>query len=475
MITIPKKVHIIGIGGTAMSAIAGLYREAGCEVRGSDSGKPYPPVSQLLGRLSIPVMYPYSKENLAWAPDLVIIGNVIRRTNPEAIAVLESGLPYISMPQALREHFLTNRFPLVVAGTHGKTTTSSLVAYLLYGQGFDPSFLIGGIPRDFESNFRLGKGEFFVVEGDEYDTAFFDKRPKFLHYCPKAAIVNNIEYDHADIFANLDNVVAAFASFVETLPQNAPLVVPANDRIVGSIVTGGRRAVTFGIEEGDYCVRDLKWVEGEAQFELLRHGKSMGMFKVRLIGEHNIKNVAAAFALCHEIGAVTKDLSSVLAGFQGVHKRQEVKGIVGGVTVIDDFAHHPTAVRETIMALRLAYPTSRLIVLFEPESNTSRRKVFQNEYADAFAYADCVLFYKPLEKPDNLPPEERIDMNRLCADIISHGTPAKMIPDIDELAAEAITLAKDGDVIVGMSGRDFLGVHTKILQLLECKAFKAAS
>jgi UDP-N-acetylmuramate: L-alanyl-gamma-D-glutamyl-meso-diaminopimelate ligase len=462
-----RKVHVMGVGGTAMSAIAGLFRERGCEVRGSDGGAPYPPVSLLLERLGIPVLHPYRAENLAWDPDLVVVGNVIRRVNPEAVAVLESGRPYCSMPQALRRHFLEGRRPLVVAGTHGKTTTTSLLCHLLHAQGLDPSFLVGGIPLDFGVNCRLGSGDFFVLEGDEYDTAFFDKGPKFLHYAPQAAILNNVEYDHADIFLDVDAVVAAFAAFAAIVPAGAPLVVPHDDPLAARAVadTPARR-VTFGLDRGDWHARHVSRGAGVTRFTLVRDERDAGRFESPMLGEHNLKNAIAALALVHEVGAAGPGLKRALATFKGVRKRQEIKGVAAGVTVIDDFAHHPTAVRETIRAVRSGWPASRIIALFEPESNTSRRRVFQAEFAAAFANADKVLFYKPFEKPDNLRPEERIDMDLLCAQIEGLGVPARMIPDIDDLAAAGADAARAGDVVLAMSGRDFLGVHGRILSIL---------
>ncbi len=463
-----RKVHVMGVGGTAMSAVAGLFREAGCEVRGSEGAAPYPPVSLLLERLGIPVMHPYAPENLAWGPDLVIVGNVIRRVNPEAVAVVESGRAHLSFPQAMNRHFLAGRTSLVVAGTHGKTTTTSLICHLLHAQGFDPSFLVGGVPLDFGVNYRLGAGPHFVIEGDEYDTAFFDKGPKFLHYAPKAAIINNVEFDHADIFKDLDAVIAAFARFAALVPAGAPLLVPDGDPNVPRVLAdAGATGIMFGLDRGQWQATDVSRAAGRTRFTLRRDGHEAGVFETPLIGDHNLKNTVAALALLHEVGAVTAGLPAALASFQGIKKRQEVKGTVGGVTVIDDFAHHPTAVRETMKAVRQAYPGARLIALFEPESNTSRRRVFQAEYAEAFAEADVMLFYKPFEKPDNLAPEERIDMDRLVADIAARGTPSRMIPDIDALAAEAARLAKPGDVILGMSGRDFQGVHARVLAALK--------
>ena len=461
-----QKVHVMGIGGTAMSAIAGLLRDAGCEVRGSDAGRPYPPVSDLLDRLGIPVMYPYSPSNLAWGPDLVVVGNVIRKTNEEAVAA--TGLVCMAMPELLREAFLQTRRSLVIAGTHGKTTTTSLVAHLLHAQGMDPSFLVGGIPLNFGTNYRLGGGEVFVIEGDEYDTAYFDKRPKFMHYAPWAAIINNIEFDHADIFRDLDSVVAAFKGFAGLLPTGAPLVVPANDPVIErAVAESPARIVTFGLKAGDYRPANCVFEALRVRFSLVRHGAVVGDFDSPLLGEHNLKNTVAALALLMETGHATPALADALSSFRGVRKRQEVKGVAGGVTVIDDFAHHPTAVRETIRAVRMGWPKARVIALFEPESNTSRRAVFQREYALAFSNADEVLFYKPLEKPDNLRPEERINMEQLCADIAALGVRARMIPDIARLAEEAAALARPGDVILGMSGRDFLGVHDLVIERLK--------
>lgn len=465
-----RKIHVLGIGGTAMSAVAGLFRLDGWEVRGSDQAAPYPPMGDLLAAMGIPVMHPYAPENLAWGPNLVIVGNVIRKTNPEAVALLESGLPYRSFPEALREHFLAGRVPVVVAGTHGKTTTTSLIAHLLHAQGFDPSFLVGGVPLDFGTNHRLGGGRHFVVEGDEYDTAFFDKGPKFLHYAPQAAVVNNVEFDHADIFADLDAVKDAFARFAAIVPVGAPLLVPDDDANCRDVLaTAGASGITFGIGRGAWQAREVRWGgpgPTRVTFALHRGERRVGTFASPMVGAHNLRNTVAALALVHEIDAATPVLAEALASFQGIRKRQEIKGIARGVTVIDDFAHHPTAVRETMAAVRAAWPDARIIALFEVESNTSRRRVFQDAFAEAFAAADEVLFCRPHDKPDNLAPEQRIDMDRLCADIASRGTPAVMIPDIDELADTAAGHARSGDVVLAMSGRDFHGIHAKVLARL---------
>ncbi len=462
------KIHIMGIGGTAMSAVAGLLKDSGHDVRGTDRVYPYPPVGDLLQDLGIHVMHPYDAANLDWAPDLVVVGNVIRRDNCEAEAMRERGIPFMSFPEALREHYLSGRVPLVVTGTHGKTTTSSLIAWLLQAQGFDPGFLIGGVPLDFGTNFRAGKGRYFVVEGDEYDTAYFDKGPKFLHYAPQAAIINNVEFDHADIYANLAAVIESFAKFSRIMPEGAPLMVPFDDPNADIAIRETRAQVrTFGVDRGFWHSENIAWAGGKVSFDLVRDRGMAGHFVSPLVGRHNLANTIAALGLLHEIGAVNDGLADALLAFRGVRKRQEVKGVAAGVTVIDDFAHHPTAVRETILAIRGAYPGAKIIGLFEPESNTSRRRVFQNEYVDAFAAADRILFCVPFEKADNLAPEQKIDMAKLVADINARGTPAVIIPKIDALAAAAVEAAKPGDVILGMSGRDFYGIHQKVLDLLK--------
>ena len=457
----------MGVGGTAMAAIAGMFRKAGCQVRGSDAAPPYPPMNGVLDGLGIEVLHPYSGDNLDWDPELVVVGNVIRATNPEAEALRDSGIHFLSMPQALRTYFLEERIPLVIAGTHGKTTTASLIAHLLNGQGMDPSFMIGGIPLDFGTNYRLGQGAHFVVEGDEYDTAFFDKGPKFLHYAPRAAIITNVEFDHADIFRDLDHVIETFHALSEIMPFGSPLVIPAGDENCLRAVEGtGARLVTFGLDTGTWQPALIRRNQGRVRFTLNRGADRIGEFESPLLGDHNLANMVAALALLHEVEAATKDLAEPVASFRGIRKRQEVKGVENGVTVMDDFAHHPTAVRETLRAIRSGHPGARVIALFEPESNTSRRAVFQADYATAFLEADRVLFATPLEKDDNLKAEERIDMARLCADIRAGGVPADMIPDVTELAKTAAREARPGDVILGMSGRDFNGVHALVLEAL---------
>lgn len=466
-----SRVYLMGIGGTGMAGLAGLFYALGKEVRGSDSQAPYPPMGTLLSELGIPVLYPYSKANVDNTLDLVIIGNVIRKTNEEAIAVMERGIPYMSMPEALRKFFLRGKHSVVVAGTHGKTTTASLVAHLLTEHDCDPGFLIGGIPLNFRRNFRLGKGKFFIVEGDEYDTAFFDKTPKFWHYEPVAAIITNIEYDHADIYKDIDEIVGVFSQFARLLPSGSPLVIPQGDRVVREAVKGSNgKIVTFGLEEGDFCAKDIRPDETGSIFDLYVYGHRLGRLRLPLLGLHNLKNCLAGIALVYQLIEPVR-LPEALLRFRGVKKRQEIVGEVQGVKVIDDFAHHPSAVRETIMAVK-SHHKGRVIALFEPESNTSRRKVFQNDYVDAFRLADMVFFTKVFEKPDGLKPEERLDLKKLCEDIETFGVRARVIEEIDELAKVVAREARPQDIVLAMSGRDFGGIHQKILDCMKGKTIE---
>ncbi|MBM4388806.1 MAG: hypothetical protein FJ088_13780, partial [Deltaproteobacteria bacterium] len=441
----------------------GMFKARGFEVRGSDEGV-YPPMSDLLKSLGIEAYEGYSPENLSWNPDAVVIGNVIRRTNPEAAEVERLGIRYFSLPSALHEFFLKGRTPLVVAGTHGKTTTSSLLAWLLYYAGQDPSYLIGGIPLNFMSNHRLGEGKFFVLEGDEYDTAYFDKSPKFLHYAPQAAIVTNVEYDHADIFPDIERIISAFHSFLSLVPGEGFAVLPSGDKNVDKALAGARCKILRFEEE--VFATSQRFVETGTEFDLSARGAPLGRFFLPLRGEHNLKNALQAIAFLLRLGIEPEKIHGGLKEFKGIKKRLEIKGIEKEVTVFDDFAHHPTAVRETIKAVRRHYAGRRIIALFEPESNTSRRRVFQDEYAKAFSEADCVMFLKPLEKKDNLSEEEKIDMLQLIDDIRKNSVEAHYIPDVDVLASQAASTARSGDIILAMSGRDFKGVHGKILEKL---------
>ena len=463
-----RKIHVMGICGSAMGAFAGMLRQRGFEVRGSDKGA-YPPMSTTLRAMGIELMEGYRAANLEWGPDVVVVGNVIRPTYEEAVALRRARIPHCSLPQALTALFIEGRHSVVVTGTHGKTTTSSMTAWLLHESGLDPSFMIGGITGNFGANHRVSEGGVFVVEGDEYDTAYFDKGPKFRHYRPKTASINNIEFDHADIFAGIEDIERAFGGFAELIPSDGQLIIPVDDPRVSRVAAGCRGEVlTFGLDtEADIVARGIRSADDGVHFELCLPGANAHQTRLSIWGEHNLKNALTASALAHGAGADPADIAAALPGFLLPKKRQELRGIASGIPVIDDFAHHPTAIRETLRSIRTRYPNRRVVALFEVESNTSRRRVFQDDFASALSEADQVWFCAPLQKDDNLPPEERLDMNALLDTIKASGTPVALDEDIESLV-EAITrdARPEQDVIVAMSGRNFHGIHDRLLETL---------
>lgn len=458
-----RDIYLMGICGTGMAALAGLLKEKGYNVQGSDS-QAYPPMGDLLKGLGIPVYLGYGEKNLSSRPDLVIIGNVIRRDNPEAEYVLRKGIPYMSFPQALSHFFLHDRTPLVVSGTHGKTTTSSLLVSVLMSVGEDPGFMIGGVVSAFGSGFRLGSRPWFVLEGDEYDTAFFDKRPKFVHYRPKAAILTSIEFDHADIYPDLDAVKAAFTRLVEIIPEDGLLVACADWPAIRDILGHARcRVITYGeTEDADYMLMSHKTLSSGTEFNFISKDKTPLKALVPLPGRHNAINALGAAALLIEFGFANKTVLDGLESFQGVKRRQEIRGIEAGVTVIDDFAHHPTAVKETLAALREKYHGRRLIAVFEPRTNTSRRAVFQNAYPGALVNADMVLVR---ETPDleKAPPGDRFSSKRLTEDLKDLGVDAECLPDAASIARALCKICKDRDVVVIMSNGAFENLHERLL------------
>ena len=463
-----KKVHVMGICGTAMGAFAGMLKGRGFDVRGSDQGA-YPPMSDQLELLGIEIFEGYSPANLNWEPDVVVVGNVIRPDYPEAVEVRRRELPYCSLPQALAALFIAGRESIVVTGTHGKTTTSSMTTWLLDQAELNPSFMIGGITGNFDTNHRVSQGSVFVVEGDEYDTAYFDKGPKFLHYLPTIASINNVEFDHADIFADIGAVERTFERFVETIGADGTLIVPAGDATVERIITGCRGTIkTFGIDcEADIQATDLQASADGVRFKLTIKGHGTAMTGLSIWGHHNVENALTAAGLALSAGASLQQIASALPGFRLPKKRQELKGVVRDVPVIDDFAHHPTAIEETLKSTRMRYEGRRILALFEVESNTSRRRVFQDGFARALTHADQVWFCQPHEKADNLKPEEKLDLHRLIKDINDDGTPASLVGDIEQLAVTAAQAAQSGrDVILAMSGRNFHGIHDMILEAL---------
>ncbi len=465
-----KKIHLVAIGGTGMGSLAVLLREAGYEVTGSDHAL-YPPMSDILATAGIDVREEFDPSHIDADVDLVVIGNAVSRTNPEAVAATERGLTLASFPSALEELFLPTRHPVVVAGTHGKTTTTSITAWLLESAGLAPGFLIGGSPANFASGARLGSGAPFVIEGDEYDTAYFDKGPKFLHYRPRTAIVGNVEFDHADIYADLESVLRAFEAFARLVPEGGRLLLheadPHTPRLTAA-ATAGVELVGRG-ERADWRIVDEAPSGAGSRFLLRRPhesgGDTIGPFDLALAGAHNVTNAAFALAACHSFRVAPERLIEGLASFRGVKRRLEVVGEARGVTIIDDFAHHPTAVLATVAALRARYPKGRIWVVFEPRSATSRRSVFQESFAAAFASADRVVL-APLWEPHKVPEGERLDVERMVRDVNAAGTNATAPGGVDAIAAEIAAEARRGDVITVLSSGSFGGLHKKLLAAL---------
>lgn len=452
-------VHLIGIGGVGMSALAGMLRSRGYRVRGSDTGV-YPPASLLLQRLGIPVFEGFDPVHLADRPDLVVVGNVATARNPEVQALLEARLPYVSFPQALRELFLEERVPVVVAGTHGKTTSTAMLARVLESADRDPSFFVGGHSLDFDTNFRLGRGPLFVVEGDEYDSACFDKRPKFLHYGARALLLTAVEFDHADIYRDLEAVGRAFRRLVASLPHDSPLVVCA-DFPHALEVASGRRGETFGFApSADWRPADVRTGEDGVRFTVVHGGRRVCEIRLALAGDINVRNALGVFALARRLGLSREEIAAGLARFRGVARRQEIVGTFGGVTIVDDFAHHPTAVAGTLRALRARFPGRRLWALFEPRSNTSRRRVFQKEYASALAPADRVVVARVPTKPnDPVPPAELFSPEELVSDLRMRDVPAVAASEVSEIVELVRREARPGDVVVLLSNGSFGGLR----------------
>ena len=464
-----RRVHLLGVGGTGMGAFAYLLQQAGYEVTGSDQNL-YPPMSEMLERWGIPALSPYDPANLDRArPDLVVVGNVIRRDNPEATAVRERGIPQVSFPQALGDLFLESRHAIVIAGTHGKTTTSSMVAHLLDAAGRDPSFLVGGVLGNFGTSARLGQGEDFVVEGDEYDTAYFDKGPKFLHYRPRTLIFTSCEFDHADIYRDTAHYESAFERLMEILPADGLVLACATTEAPPRIARQARcRVETYSAAPGvdaDWTAEILSTDEAGTRFRIRRQGEALLEASLPMGGRHNVENALSAFAACLSRGADPRKLADGLAGFRGVRRRQEVRGEVRGIRVIDDFAHHPTAVVETIAAVRATHPGRRLVAAFEPRSNTSRRSIHQEAYASSFDRADRVLIQSPLPH-DRVPESERLDAEALCARIRERGIFATAHGSADEILEALVEECRPGDVVLVMSNGSFGGLIDRLLRSL---------
>jgi UDP-N-acetylmuramate: L-alanyl-gamma-D-glutamyl-meso-diaminopimelate ligase len=464
------KIHLSAICGTAMASLAGLLRDRGHEVTGSDQDV-YPPMSTQLETLGIPIRSPWAEANVPEDADLVVIGNALSRGNPEVEAVLDRRQRYTSLPGLLAEEFLRPRISLVVAGTHGKTTTTSLLAHLLDRAGLDPSFLIGGVPVDFGRSYRLGRGPHFVIEGDEYDCAFFDKRPKFVHYLPNVAIINNVEFDHADIYPDLAAVQLAFVRLMNVVPGKGLLIAGSESPALVEILGRARcRVETFGLHEGaDWRATEVTTGPGGARFRLMRHGRDEGEFALAMGGEHNVRNALAALAAAAEAGVEPAAARAALGAFRGVKRRLEVRGEAGGVTVYDDFAHHPTAVAATLAALRALGGGGRLVAVFEPRSYTAKTRAFQEGFARAFAGADRVIVAAS-HLPGKVPEGLRLSEAGLVAGIRAHGAAAAFLPTVPEIVEALARELRPGDRVAILSNGGFGGIHDKLLQALEAAA-----
>jgi len=464
-----RRIHLSAVAGTAMGSLAGLLKEAGFQVSGSDE-QVYPPMSDQLAQQGIEVRTPFAAENLNPPPDVVVVGNVCSRNHPEAVETQRLRLPYESLPSAVERFFLHDRLSLVVAGTHGKTTTSSLTAWLLEAAGRDPGFLIGGVLTNFGRSFKLGSGKDFVLEGDEYDSAYFDKAPKFLHYRPHGAIITSIEFDHADIYDSIDEIEERFAEFAALIPSDGVLLACfENERVRRVSQKAACRVLSYGLSSDyDWHPARIEMNPDGSSFVLMNRGREIAHLKTSMSGEHNILNITAACALLVERGLDAARLPEALLSFKGVARRQNVYGPIAGVRVIDDFAHHPTAIRYTLEGLRRAFPQGRMLTAFDPATNTTSRNFFQKELAECFACADMVVFGPP-SRSDRIAPAERLDLERLTEDLQRGGIAAYHGRDADEIAAVLLREAKAGDSIVVMSNRSFGGLKNKLIELLEKK------
>ncbi len=456
-----QSVHFIGIGGTAMASVAAAMQEAGFRVTGSDQNI-YPPMSTFLAARNIPVMPGYAEQNLAYRPDLVVVGNAISRGNPEAEVVLERKLRFCSLPELLKEYFIRGKRSLVVTGTHGKSTTTSLLAWVFEHNGLNPSFLIGGIPNNFSQGARFTDSEWFIIEGDEYDTAFFDKRSKFVHYLPEVAIINNLEFDHADIFENLAAIQLAFKRFINLIPRNGQLLANGDDPNLAPLLNVTHCPVKrYGLgEDNAVCAFNLKYGPTATEFEIPSF-----KFHLDMVGEFNVRNALAVIACAKHCGLKNHQIQSAFSTFKGLKRRMEVRGIPGGVTVVDDFGHHPTAIRETLRALRVRFGGQKIWAVFEPRTNTTRRNVFQKELVSAFADADAVVLAQ-VARLDQLPPGERLDPERLMRELQATGKTAAYLPDVESIVQHIATHAQGGDVVCVFSNGGFGGIHGKLLERL---------
>jgi UDP-N-acetylmuramate: L-alanyl-gamma-D-glutamyl-meso-diaminopimelate ligase len=454
-----KHIHLIGICGTAMASLAGMLQAVGVRVTGSDSAA-YPPMSDQLAAWGIDVFSSYDAANLTTRPDLVVVGNAISRGNPEVEHVLDERIPFTSMAAILHDRFLRGRESLVVAGTHGKTTTTSMLAWIYEVAGMEPSFLIGGVAENFGTSFMVKDSRPFILEGDEYDTAFFDKGPKFMHYFPDAAILTHVEFDHADIYADLDAVKTAFKRLVNLIPRRGRLVAfDGNENVTECVAKAFCAVERYGTAPASHWrVSEMTHQDGGVRWKVDRGGKFFAWLTLPMPGEHNAMNATAAAALAAGQGVPVAAIVEALATFRSVKRRLEVRAEVNGITIIDDFAHHPTAIRETLRALRHAYSGRRLIAILEPRSNTLRRNVFEDALVDALALADAVMLASVF-KQESIPVRERLAPENVAARLRERGTPAEALNDAAAIVAALAPRLETGDVVAIMSNGGFGDIY----------------
>ena len=464
--------HLIGICGTAMASLAGMLQASGHKVTGSDQNV-YPPMSTQLGDLGIEILNGYRASNVDVGADVTVVGNAISRGNPELEEVLNRKLVYRSQAEIVKEEFIRGRRSMVVAGTHGKTTTTSIAAWVCEVGGLDPSFLVGGIVQNFGASFRVTDSEYFVIEGDEYDTAYFDKKPKFMHYLPEIAIVNNIEFDHADIYDNLEDIKWEFSRLMNLVPGNGRLIAGVDSPVVREVLTEMEGKLfttveTFGLsDDAKWQARDIDFAGYVTKFTVFCDGEYWEAFETHLIGEFNVRNCLAVIVAADAWGISKEKIQEAFDTFKSVKRRVEVRGVERGVTVIDDFAHHPTAVEETLKALRMKYAGKRLIAVFEPRTWSSRLAVFQSLYAKAFTYADYVIIAGVYDTSKASELGKVLDVDELVAEIALQGKPVMSFPDADAIVAHLAPEMRDGDVVAIMSNGGFGGIHEKILNVLK--------
>jgi UDP-N-acetylmuramate: L-alanyl-gamma-D-glutamyl-meso-diaminopimelate ligase len=467
-----RHVHLIGVAGSAMAALAGMLAESGFRITGSDN-QLYEPTASLLKRLKIDVRDHYDPHNLEPAPDLVVVGNVVTRANAEAVAVTASRIPYVSMPEALWHFFLRHKRVLMVVGTHGKTTSTAMMAQVLVSAGLDPSMIVGGVARDFGANYRIGAGDDFVIEGDEYDTAFFDKGPKFLHYGARGAIITAVEFDHADIYRDLDHVKASFRALAAQLDSDRVIAACADFPHALEVSAEARaKRLTFGLSAGEFRATEIRIAHDGAHFAIARDGRGIANdLHLPTGGRMNVANALGVWVLLKEFGLGDDEIACGFRSFKGVARRQEMVGEVRGVTVVDDFAHHPTAIRATLGAMAAQFAGRQIIAAFEPRSNTARRSVFQKDFATAFDDAARVyigpVYFK---ENDPIPSGERLDTAALAQAICARGPAAAACESTDDIMARMIADARAGDVLVCMSNGPFDGLPKRLLAALADKS-----